>query len=135
MATRPCPLCQPAAERVISHGTLALALWDGHPVSPGHALVAPVRHVGSWFELTADERAAMLLLLDEVRTNVEGGFHPAGFNIGINDGAAAGQTVMHLHIHLMPRYLADSNDPRGGVRWIIPDRAPYWKRSGRENSP
>ena len=86
MLAKSCPLCEPAAERLITRGTLAFALWDGYPVSPGHALVAPVRHVGSWFDLTADEHAAMLLFLDEVRTNVEGGFQPDGFNIGINDG-------------------------------------------------
>jgi diadenosine tetraphosphate (Ap4A) HIT family hydrolase len=126
MAAPSCPLCQPAAERVISRGTLAFALWDGYPVSPGHALVAPVRHVGSWFELTADERAAMLLLLDEVRTNVEGGFQPDGFNIGINDGAAAGQTIPHVHVHLIPRYDGDVPDPRGGIRWVVPARADYW---------
>ena len=129
MATPSCPLCQPAAEQVISRGTLAVALWDGHPVSPGHALVASVRHVGSWFELTADERAAMLLLLDEVRTNVEGGFHPDGFNIGIYDGAAAGQTIPHVHVHLIPRYDGDVPDPRGGIRWVVPAKADYW--SGR----
>jgi diadenosine tetraphosphate (Ap4A) HIT family hydrolase len=122
-------LCSPAAERVISRGTLAVALWDGFPVSPGHALVTSTRHVESWFELTGEERAAMLLLLDEVRVNVDTGFHPDGFTIGINDGAAAGQTIPHVHIHLIPRYDGDVADPRGGVRWVIPARADYW--SGR----
>lgn len=126
MTTKPCPLCHPGAERVISRGSLAIALWDGYPVSPGHALVASTRHVESWFDLTADERAAMLLLLDEVRANVDTGFHPDGFNIGINDGAAAGQTVPHVHMHLIPRYDGDVPDPRGGIRWVIPGKAAYW---------
>jgi diadenosine tetraphosphate (Ap4A) HIT family hydrolase len=85
-----------------------------------------VRHVASWFELTAEERAAMLLLLDEVRTNVEGGFQPDAFNIGINDGAAAGQTIPHVHVHLIPRYDGDVPDPRGGIRWVVPAKADYW---------
>ncbi|MBK7792921.1 MAG: HIT family protein [Betaproteobacteria bacterium] len=126
MTTKSCPLCEPAAERVISRGTLAVALWDGYPVSPGHALVASARHVGSWFELRGDEQAAMLLLLDEVRANVTTGFQPDGFNIGINDGPAAGQTIPHVHIHLIPRYHGDVADPRGGIRWVLADKADYW---------
>jgi diadenosine tetraphosphate (Ap4A) HIT family hydrolase len=98
-------------------------------VSPGHALVASARHVESWFDLTGEERSAMLLLLDELRVNVGTGFHPDGFNIGINDGAAAGQTIPHVHIHLIPRYDGDAADPRGGIRWVIPAKADYW--SGR----
>jgi diadenosine tetraphosphate (Ap4A) HIT family hydrolase len=130
MSAEPCPLCHPAAERVISRGTLAIALWDGYPVNPGHALVASTRHVESWFELTTEERAAMLLLLDEVRGKVATGFHPDGFNIGINDGVAAGQTIPHVHIHLIPRYDGDSPDPRGGIRRVIRDRADYWSGRG-----
>jgi diadenosine tetraphosphate (Ap4A) HIT family hydrolase len=99
---------------------------DGYPVSPGHSLVIPKRHVGSFFEVTAAERAALLALLDKAKDLVEQAHKPAGYNIGINDGAAAGQTVPHLHIHLIPRYTGDQADPRGGVRWVIPDKADYW---------
>ncbi|WP_436037681.1 HIT family protein [Variovorax paradoxus] len=99
---------------------------DGFPVSPGHSLVIPKRHIGSFFETSPQERAALLELLDQAQAAAATEFHPDGFNIGINDGAAAGQTVPHLHIHLIPRYLDDQSDPRGGVRWVIPDKADYW---------
>lgn len=68
----------------------------------------------------------MLTLLDSAKTGLETEFHPDAYNIGINDGPAAGQTVAHLHIHLIPRYLGDSEDPRGGVRWVLPGKAQYW---------
>lgn len=109
-------------------GQNAHALWirDGFPVSPGHSLVIPKRHIGSFFETSPQERAALLELLDQAQAAAGAEFHPDGFNIGINDGAAAGQTVPHLHIHLIPRFQGDQSDPRGGVRWVIPDKANYW---------
>ena len=103
---------------------------DGFPVSPGHSLVIPKRHVGSFFEVSAEERLALLELLDQAKQSVQAQSHPDGFNIGINDGPAAGQTVPHLHIHLIPRYRGDLADPRGGVRWVIPDKADYWSAKG-----
>jgi diadenosine tetraphosphate (Ap4A) HIT family hydrolase len=99
---------------------------DGFPISPGHTLIIPRRHIGSFFELTGGERTSLLVLLDQAKEDLDGKFQPDGFNIGINDGAAAGQTVPHLHIHLIPRFLGDRPDPRGGVRWIIPEKADYW---------
>jgi diadenosine tetraphosphate (Ap4A) HIT family hydrolase len=93
-------------------------------------LVIPKRHVRSFFELTTEERAAMFSLLDEAKSAVAREFEPDGFNIGINDGPAAGQTVPHLHIHLIPRYKGDLADPRGGVRWVIPSKADYWSEKG-----
>lgn len=103
-----------------------MVVRDAYPVSPGHTLVIPTRHIGSFFELDEAERAALLALLDRARGRLELEFKPDGYNIGINDGAAAGQTVPHLHIHLIPRYTGDRPDPRGGVRWIIPEKASYW---------
>ncbi len=100
-----------------------MAIYDGFPVSPGHTLIIPKRHVASFFEATKEEQGAMLDLLAEMRQRLQTERNPDGFNIGINDGAAAGQTVMHLHIHLIPRYAGDQPDPRGGVRWIFPDKA------------
>ena len=114
-------------ERVIARTELAVAIRDGFPVSPGHTLVVPVRHVGSLFETTDAERADCLALLDRARHVLEEELHPDGYNIGINDGKAAGQTVPHLHIHLIPRYNGDQPDPRGGVRRIFPERARYWR--------
>jgi diadenosine tetraphosphate (Ap4A) HIT family hydrolase len=78
--------------------------------------------------LTAEERAAILALLDDAKRNVDAEHKPDGYNIGINDGSAAGQTVPHLHVHLIPRYKDDQKDPRGGVRWIFPDKADYWSK-------
>jgi diadenosine tetraphosphate (Ap4A) HIT family hydrolase len=126
--TKPCRFCHLPAEEVIFSNELALAFDDSFPVSPGHALVIPRRHAGSWFELTGEERLAMLELLDKLQARIVESRRPAAFNIGINDGKAAGQSVPHVHIHLMPRYEGDRADPRGGVRWILPDKAAYWDR-------
>ena len=124
-----CPFCKPHPERIIDQGSLTFVLWDAYPVSPGHALVLTRRHVVSFFETTMEERAELLECVDRARAAIEVELKPDGYNIGINDGAAAGQTVPHLHVHVIPRYRGDSADPRGGVRWILRDRADYW--SGR----
>jgi diadenosine tetraphosphate (Ap4A) HIT family hydrolase len=108
-----------------------MVIRDGFPVSPGHTLVIPKRHVGSYFELRDAEADAMRSLLLAAKTKVDEAFRPDSYNIGINDGPQAGQTVPHVHMHLIPRYQGDVKDPRGGVRWLIPEKADYW--SGREN--
>ncbi|MCM2288105.1 MAG: HIT family protein [Sulfuritalea sp.] len=99
---------------------------DAYPISPGHTLIIPRRHVGSFFEIATEERDALLALLEEAKRHIDQEFQPDGYNIGINDGPAAGQTVAHLHIHLIPRYAGDRSDPRGGVRWVVPEKAKYW---------
>lgn len=81
--------------------------------------VIPKRHVGSFFDLTHEERQALLALLDEAKVQLDAEFQPADYNIGVNDEAAAGQTVPHLHIHLIPRFAYDQADPRGGVQWVM----------------
>jgi len=107
-----------------AHGVV---IRDAFPVSPGHTLIIPHRHIGSFFELTLPERENLLQLLDQARAELQRSNPvPDGFNVGINDGPAAGQTVPHLHIHLIPRYAGDMADPRGGVRWVIADKAAYW---------
>lgn len=116
------------SERIVAGNDLAFAVRDAFPVSPGHTIIIPRRHVASFFEVTDDERTVMLLLLDQAKEELDVRFHPSGYNIGINDGADAGQTVPHLHIHLIPRYPGDRVDPRGGVRWILPDKADYWTK-------
>jgi diadenosine tetraphosphate (Ap4A) HIT family hydrolase len=121
-----CPFCNLPESRVIGRSEHGLAFRDAYPISRGHTLVITKRHTGSFFELSADERADLLALLDAAKVQVDGEFKPQGYNIGINDGSAAGQTVPHLHIHLIPRYDGDRRDPRGGVRWIIPELADYW---------
>ena len=128
MAKASCPFCAIPKDQVLVEHPVVLAKRDGYPVSKGHTLIIPRRHVASFFETTEEERQAMLKLLDEMKAMLDREHKPDGFNIGINNGAAAGQTVMHLHIHLIPRYAGDSADPRGGVRWIFPDKAAYWQK-------
>ena len=121
-----CPFCTLSPDRIISESDYTLTIRDGFPVSEGHTLIIPKRHVQSFFELKAIEKAAILQAMDEAKEVLDKEFSPDGYNIGINDGEAAGQTVMHLHVHLIPRYKGDAEDPRGGVRHIFPDKAKYW---------
>lgn len=122
-----CPFCHPTAGAVFLETSLVLGLWDGFPVSPGHALIVPRRHFGTWGEATEQERQGLTAAIAEVQRIVGELHHPAGFNVGFNDGPAAGQTVGHLHIHVIPRYDGDVPDPRGGIRLVIPDKARYWE--------
>ena len=121
-----CPFCNLDNTRIILSNNHAKAIYDGFPVSPGHSLIIPKRHISSFFEATREEQVALLDLLTGMQKILVKERHPDGFNIGINVGEAAGQTVMHLHIHLIPRYAGDQPDPRGGVRWIFPEKADYW---------
>ncbi|MFC3530907.1 HIT family protein [Vogesella facilis] len=121
-----CPFCTLADDRVLLSNLHGTAIRDGFPISPGHTLIIPRRHIGSFFELEDVERMALLELIDEAKCELDSELQADGYNIGINDGAAAGQTVPHLHIHLIPRYQGDRDDPRGGIRWIIPEKADYW---------
>ena len=123
-----CPFCSLAVDRLVLKSEGAVVVRDAFPVSPGHTLIIPRRHVASFFEITDTERTDLLSLLAAARADVDREFRPAGYNIGINDGTAAGQTVPHLHIHLIPRYTGDADDPRGGVRWVLPDKAAYWNK-------
>lgn len=126
MDTQECLFCAIPREEVLIEHPLALAKRDGYPISKGHTLIIPRRHVASFFDTTEEERRAMFKLLYDMKTMLDREHEPDGYNIGINNGPAAGQTVMHLHMHLIPRYAGDRADPRGGVRWIIPDKAAYW---------
>lgn len=123
-----CPFCSRiAASQFIVENQLALALPDAYPVSPGHTLIVPRRHVRDFFDLTAEEQAAVWTLVAPVREYLEKAHSPDGFNLGVNIGEAAGQTVAHAHLHVIPRYTGDVADPRGGIRWIVPSNAPYWR--------
>ena len=125
--TKPCLFCDMPEARIILRDELAYVVRDSFPVTPGHTLIIPKRHVATLFETTNEERIAMLKLMDQAKRMLDAELHPDAYNIGINDGAAAGQTIPHLHWHLMPRYIGDISDPRGGVRWIFPGNAKYWK--------
>ncbi|MDC3332877.1 HIT family protein [bacterium] len=133
-AAAPCPFCliinDPSHKRIERHNDHAVLIRDGFPVTDGHSLVIPKRHVGSFFDASDDERQAMLALVDEAKSLLDQEFGPDAYNIGINDGPAAGQTVPHLHVHLIPRYEEEGSDPRGGVRWVVAGKADYWSGVG-----
>lgn len=116
MAER-CELCE--RRSVLAENELAYARTDDHPMSRGHALVVPKRHVASFFEMTHDEQGAVLDLLRDIQARVERELSPDGYNIGVNVGKAAGQSRMHVHVHLIPRYAGDVADPGGGVRCVL----------------
>ncbi len=113
----------------MAENTLAVAVRDGYAVSDGHTLVVPRRHLPGWFEAAPEEQLAILELVRAVKEKIDREFSPDGYNIGINEGESAGQTIMHLHVHVIPRYQGDVDDPTGGVRLVIPERGNY-KRPG-----
>ena len=126
MSETTCPFCEPVAEgRIFYRNEMVLGVWDAFPVSAGHALLVPVRHVATWFDASNDERIALTRAVDFARDAIEAKHQPDGYNIGINSGDAAGQTVFHLHVHVIPRYRGDVTDPRGGIRHVIPGRGNY----------
>jgi len=104
---------------------LSQAFFDGFPVSPGHSLVIPKRHVATIWELSAEEYVDLFNLVKEVKELIQDQFEPQGINVGANFGQAAGQTVFHAHIHIIPRYTGDVPNPRGGIRNIIPGKGSY----------
>ena len=118
-----CPFCVQNA--VILENELAYARMDAYPVSPGHMLIIPKRHTTDWFSLTKEEKRAVVNLLDAAKEYLEAVYHPDGYNIGINCGETAGQTIFHAHVHLIPRYHGDVDNPRGGVRGVIACKQNY----------
>jgi superfamily II DNA or RNA helicase/diadenosine tetraphosphate (Ap4A) HIT family hydrolase len=125
-----CPFCAPAVERVLFSTDTALAFRDLYPVSPGHTLVIPRRHAADWWGLTPAERAEIGELVERVKRNLDAECSPDGYNVGFNAGTAAGQTVLHAHVHVIPRFAGDVPDPRGGVRWVVPDTSGYLTGAG-----
>jgi diadenosine tetraphosphate (Ap4A) HIT family hydrolase len=123
MSMRDCDFC--SFDAAVLRNELAYARFDKYPVCPGHLLVLTLRHIATWFEASDEERAALLALIDDGKRLLDQRHGPDGYNIGINVGEAAGQTVVHLHVHLIPRYRGDVADPRGGVRGVIPQRQHY----------
>lgn len=122
-----CVFCQrvTTGPLLVEH-PLVVAFADGFPVTEGHTLVVPRRHQASVFELTAAEYGAIWEVVATVRSLLSDSHRPDGFNVGVNAGAAAGQTVLHAHVHVIPRWKGDVDDPRGGVRWVVPGKARYW---------
>jgi diadenosine tetraphosphate (Ap4A) HIT family hydrolase len=119
-----CPFSNPDNSLDLMDNNHAVAIPDRFPITPGHTLIIPKRHTASFFEATRGERTAKLDLLAEMRQRLLEERNSDGFN----NGATVGQTVMHLHIHLIPRYDGDMSDPLGGVRWIFPDKTAYWAK-------
>jgi diadenosine tetraphosphate (Ap4A) HIT family hydrolase len=121
----PCPFCAMPADRILDANASAFVALDAYPVSPGHSLVIARRHVADVCDLSATEIGDILQLVRSTRERIDRMAHPTGYNIGVNIGTDGGQTVMHVHIHVIPRYPGDSEDPTGGVRSVIPGKARY----------
>jgi diadenosine tetraphosphate (Ap4A) HIT family hydrolase len=122
MATGDCELCIP--RDLVSENELAYVRYDSNSLSPGHVLIVPRRHVASFFDMTSEEQKAVIALLNDAQSFIHARHKPDGYNIGVNIGKAAGQSRMHVHVHLIPRYTGDVSDPRGGVRCVLAQRAP-----------
>ena len=120
-----CPFCNLDKLDVFMQNEFCYAIFDNSPVNKGHTLIIPFRHFSSFFDSTEDEKYAILELLDKAKLHLDGRYNPDGYNIGINVGKHAGQTIFHLHIHLIPRYIGDIENPRGGVRGVIPEKRIY----------
>ncbi len=121
-----CPFCRVDLTRVVLSNNVAYAIRDAFPVSPGHTLVIPRSHTRSIYDLAPADQHALWDLTREVREALRSEHGIEGFNIGLNDGPTAGQTIEHAHIHVIPRRSGDCPDPRGGIRLIFPERARYW---------
>jgi len=124
----PCPFCSMDKNRIIHEDDLTYIIRDAYPITKGHTLIIPKRHVESFDQISVQELQEMMLdSLYKAKLEIDLEYSPDGYNIGINDGAVAGQTVNHLHLHIIPRYKGDCPDPRGGIRWIMPNKAKYWR--------
>ncbi len=120
-----CPFCQPEPGRVLLENDLVVAIRDGFPVTEGHTLIISRRHCPDYFSASEPEKRAIWAMVEQVKDELQRRYAPEGFNVGFNAGEAAGQTVMHLHVHVIPRRLGDVQDPRGGVRGVIPAKQRY----------
>ena len=121
-----CKFCEIYSEKKFDfENELAFAFWDANPVSKGHIIFMTKRHVENFFETTEEEKRDLFELIDKAKNIIDKKYKPTGYNIGINCGVSAGQTVMHVHVHLIPRYDGDVENPRGGVRGVIPENKNY----------
>ncbi|OPL17866.1 MAG: hypothetical protein AVO35_08285 [Candidatus Aegiribacteria sp. MLS_C] len=120
-----CPFCEPEDDRIIWKDENVYVIRDLYPVSPSHTLIIPFRHFSSIFEATEDELRSFSRALIFRKQQLERSLAADGYNIGVNEGAAAGQTIPHVHIHLIPRFERDVDDPRGGIRGVIPEKRAY----------
>ena len=123
LSNKECVFCQ--MKDYILENELAYAIYDKYPVGKGHMLFIPKRHVKDFFDITKEEREAIFDLIDEGKKLLDEKYSPDSYNVGINCGEHAGQTIMHVHVHLIPRYIGDMKDPTGGVRGVIPYKMKY----------
>lgn len=120
-----CDKDNPKRHRLILENELFYSRWDNFPVSNGHAEVVPKNHIESFFDLTSEELPQMYNLIKKTKEIIDKKYSPDAYNIGINEGEAAGRTIHHLHVHIIPRYKGDVENPKGGVRHIIPGKGGY----------
>lgn len=126
MSSKACLFCDPCSvDTLVGQNSSAFAILDGYPVSPGHTLVIPRRHVADILNLDSNEMSEVLRLVGEVIARLKSEAQPDGFNVGVNIGRAAGQTVMHAHVHVIPRFEGDHPRPDGGVRHAVPGKGYY----------
>lgn len=122
-----CIFCEKVSngQKIIYENELALGIFDEFPVNEGHVLIITKRHVETFFDITKEEQDAMFELARKIKIYLDKQYKPDGYNIGFNCGAVAGQSIMHVHMHLIPRYKGDVENPRGGVRGVIPSKKDY----------
>lgn len=125
MTITDCPFCEVSDSEIVLNNELCFARWDKFPVSDGHALIIPFRHFSNYFDATQREKNAIWSLVEDVKHEIRQEHSPDGYNIGVNIGRAAGQTIPHLHVHIIPRYEGDMDDPKGGIRGVIPKKQKY----------
>ncbi len=120
-----CPFCNIEEDKIIMSNELCYAIYDNSPVNKGHTLIIPFRHFDSYFDATKEEKCAISDLTEDIKKLIDEKYSPDGYNLGVNIGWYAGQTVMHVHYHVIPRYKGDIKVPKGGVRGVIPDKKLY----------
>lgn len=124
---RDCIFCAKTGKELLCENELAKAFYDNYPVNEGHTLVVPKRHIATYFEASSEELTAINDLIFEVKKILDKQYQPDGYNVGVNIGEAGGQTIFHLHVHVIPRYLGDAENPKGGVRRIKKSVVSYAK--------
>lgn len=122
-----CPFCTLEPTRILFESMSFNVISDGFPISPGHTLIVAKQHISSIFELASDSFLELHAVMHSIKFKLDQELNPDSYNIGINEGPAAGQTIPHLHIHIIPRFKDDIHDPRGGIRWVLPEKAKYWE--------
>lgn len=122
-----CPFCEVNKDEIILKNDKCFARLDLYPVNPGHLLIIPFRHFSNYFDSTQDEIQSILDMIKKAKVYLDQKYKPDGYNIGVNVNQCAGQTIMHLHIHIIPRYDGDMENPQGGVRGVIPEKRVYRK--------